>query len=600
VTTGLGLSIGATNLTAVAVGRAAVRRSAVLTLYPHRPPEVGVPSENPNLAERGLILTDFADRVGDPVGLLAPDGSSHRADVLLADALRAMLRTVDPGAGGEPVGIAYPAHWRPPAVEALRGTLLSMPEFRAPRQVHLRPDATAALTALQQHPGVPARGVIAVCDFGGTGTSITLADAANGFAPLAPTERHLDFSGDQVDQALLTHVVGGLSSAGSVDLTGTSAIGSLTRLRAQCRAAKERLSTASVTALAADLPGHGGDIRITRTELDEAIRDPLAAFVEELQQTLQRIGIRPADLAAVATVGGGARIPLVTTTLSEHLRVPIITGAHPELAAAIGGGLLAVRGTVVEDATSMAPAAGAAAAAAVAAAGAGAASAVAADATQSSDSRALAWSDADDVPDVAPSEAYEPQAYQPQPYEPDAGESARPRLAFAETEEPEQERRRAWYRNPFVVMAIALAVVVAAIGAAVLLTRSGDDEPASPSDTTTTTSPQAPTPVPESTVPAPAPAPAPAEPGAGSAPPPQRTVTRQPAPAPAPAPEAPPPSTEPPPPPPPPSTEPPPPPPPSTEPPPPPPSTQPPIIPTLPYPTIPGLPFVPAPVLPAP
>ncbi|MBJ7386775.1 MAG: molecular chaperone, partial [Mycolicibacterium sp.] len=90
MTDGLGLSIGATNLTAVAVGRAAVRRSAVLTLYPHRPPEVGVPSENPNLAERGLILTDFVDRVGDPVGLLAPDGSSHRADVLLADALRAM------------------------------------------------------------------------------------------------------------------------------------------------------------------------------------------------------------------------------------------------------------------------------------------------------------------------------------------------------------------------------------------------------------------------------------------------------------------------------------------------------------------------------
>ncbi|MFC7675672.1 Hsp70 family protein [Mycolicibacterium sp. GCM10028919] len=598
MTNGLGLSIGATNLTAVAVGRAAVRRSAVLTLYPHRPPEVGVPSENPNLAERGLILTDFVDRVGDPVGLLAPDGSSHRADVLLADALRAMLRTVDPGAGGEPVGIAYPAHWRPPAVEALRGALLSMPEFRAPRQVHLSPDATAALTALQQHPGVPARGVVAVCDFGGTGTSITLADAANGFAPLAPTERHLDFSGDQVDQALLTHVVGGLSSAGSVDLTGTSAIGSLTRLRAQCRAAKERLSTASVTALAADLPGHGGDIRVTRTELDEAIRDSLAAFVEELQQTLQRIGIRPGDLAAVATVGGGARIPLVTTTLSENLRVPIITGAHPELAAAIGGGLLAVRGTVVEDATSMAPAAGAAAAAAVAAAaGAGAASAAAGEATQASDSRALAWSDADDVPDVAPSETYEPQAYQPQPYEPDVGESARPRLAFAETEEPEQERRRAWYRNPFAVMAIALAVVLAAIGAAVLLTRSGDDEPAPPSDTTTTTAPPPPTPAPEST--APAPPPAPAEPGAGSAPPPQRTVTRQPAPPP--APEAPPPSTEPPPPPPPPSTEPPPPPPPpSTEPPPPPPSTQPPIIPTLPYPTIPGLPFVPAPVLPAP
>ena len=44
----------------------------MLTLYPHRPPEVGVPSENPNLAERGLIITDFVDRVGDPVAIVAP------------------------------------------------------------------------------------------------------------------------------------------------------------------------------------------------------------------------------------------------------------------------------------------------------------------------------------------------------------------------------------------------------------------------------------------------------------------------------------------------------------------------------------------------
>ena len=75
---GVGLSVGASNLAAVLVGRAAVSRTPVLTRYPHRPPEVGVPSENPNLNERGLILTDFVDRVGDPVGIVAADGSTHR------------------------------------------------------------------------------------------------------------------------------------------------------------------------------------------------------------------------------------------------------------------------------------------------------------------------------------------------------------------------------------------------------------------------------------------------------------------------------------------------------------------------------------------
>src|SRR6478672_6005826 len=115
---GVGLSVGATNLAAVVVGRTAVTRSPVLTLYPHRSPEVGVPSENPNLTERGLIITDFVDRVGDPVGIVAADGSSHLADKVLADALRATLYTVGQPAG--PVAVTYPAHWRPAAVDALR------------------------------------------------------------------------------------------------------------------------------------------------------------------------------------------------------------------------------------------------------------------------------------------------------------------------------------------------------------------------------------------------------------------------------------------------------------------------------------------------
>src|ERR1700742_1693109 len=90
---GVGLSVGATNLTAVAVGRAAVTRSALVTLFPNRPLEVGLPSENArlNADERGLVISGFVDRVGDPVGIVASDGSVHRGEVLLADALGAML-----------------------------------------------------------------------------------------------------------------------------------------------------------------------------------------------------------------------------------------------------------------------------------------------------------------------------------------------------------------------------------------------------------------------------------------------------------------------------------------------------------------------------
>ncbi len=170
---GVGLSVGATNLTAVAVGRAAVTRSAVVTLFPNRPLEVGVPGENPRLNsdERGLVITDFVDRVGDPVGIVASDGSVHRGEDLLADALRAMLYDVTNGAGtADPVAVTHPAHWRQATVDALRNALAALPEFRSAALVS---DASAAVTALRDDPGVPASGLIALCDFGGSGTSIT-------------------------------------------------------------------------------------------------------------------------------------------------------------------------------------------------------------------------------------------------------------------------------------------------------------------------------------------------------------------------------------------------------------------------------------------
>src|ERR1700752_2169670 len=115
---GLRLSIGATNLAALTADRAVTRRT-VLTLYRQRPPEVGVPSENPRLDEPGLVITNFVDRVGNSAGILAADGSAHRSEVLVADALRALAYAAT---GGRPlpddVAVTYPAHWSSSAVDA--------------------------------------------------------------------------------------------------------------------------------------------------------------------------------------------------------------------------------------------------------------------------------------------------------------------------------------------------------------------------------------------------------------------------------------------------------------------------------------------------
>src|SRR5260370_20373129 len=94
-------------------------------------------------------------------------------------------------------------------------------------------------------------GVVALVELGGIGTSITLADAGSNFDQIGETVRYPDFSGDQIDQALLNHVVAGIGEANNADPTGTLGLGSLARLRDEAREAEQRLSAQTGTVMPA-------------------------------------------------------------------------------------------------------------------------------------------------------------------------------------------------------------------------------------------------------------------------------------------------------------------------------------------------------------
>lgn len=299
----LGLSVGATSLVAV-TDRGPLVRPATFTL-----PD-------------GLQLTAFVERVGDPVSMLVADGSAHRGERVLAAAIDALIQEASPARRPESVVVAVPTYWRPAAFEAIRRELPGM---------RVVPDAVAALTAVQVHPGLPTRGVVALCDIGATGATLTLADAGARFSPLR-TLRYDDFSGDLVDQELLRHVLAHLDA----EPTGTAAVAALSRLRAQCRGAKELLSSRS----AVPIETSAGVLRLTRAELETMISGHLDGLVDALLDMLRRTGIQP---SAVVTAGGGARVPLVTQRLSEALRMPVVTVPQAGVIAAVGAGLLATR-----------------------------------------------------------------------------------------------------------------------------------------------------------------------------------------------------------------------------------------------------------------
>ncbi|OBG12005.1 hypothetical protein A5765_15685 [Mycolicibacterium celeriflavum] len=469
----LGLSVGATNLVATRDGHAAAIRPAEVTLH-------------------GQRLTGFVDRIGDPVPLVAPDGSAHRPEQLLAEALRALA----PPDGAADLTVAVPAHWRPSDADTLRRILHD--------EVPVVSDATAAVTALNADPGLPSRGVVVLCDFGGSGASITLVNASSNHAVVGETVRFADFSGDLVDQALLTHVMASITT--DADPWGTAMVGSLARLRDECRDAKERLSAQTATSVAVDLPGHHAEIRVTRTELERLIDGSLANFIAALDNTLERYGVPPAAVSAVATIGGGARVPLITQRLSAHLRAPVVTTAQPHLTAAAGAALIAQRSGVVESATTLFDAG-----------------------APSSAFGALAWSQDD-------------QGYQDDAELTDSPAGFRPELHF-EHEEWQEDTAAAPRRSPLILfgLAAAAAVVTTALFGVMQLR----DDTATPVEAATTVAPPRAPAAPAPTAAAPAPqAPQPTtvvvQPAQRSTPP-QRQTPRH-----APATQAPPPATTPP------------------------------------------------------
>ncbi|ASW92327.1 Hsp70 family protein [Mycobacterium marseillense] len=329
----LGLSIGVANLVAARAGSAPVTRSSVLTLFEHRPTEVGLPEENSNLTTPGLVLRGFVERVGDRAPLVAADGTKYLGAALTVEAIEAMARTVG---YGTPISIAVPAYWSDEQFAALREEFFAQSDLaRGGVAPMLVSDATAAVAALRGTPGFPADGVVALCDFGAGGTTVTVLDAQAGFAPVGPAVRHTDFSGDAIDQLIVDHLLA--SDVSTAVLGGSARMGSQSRLLAASRRAKEQLSTAAVSTVAG---ASGEAAQLTRTELEQLISPPLDRFVTTLQETLRRNGVPNTNLRAVAIAGGGASIPLITARLSQRFGVPVRSAAQPASLAALGAAVL--------------------------------------------------------------------------------------------------------------------------------------------------------------------------------------------------------------------------------------------------------------------
>ena len=274
-------------------------------------------------------------RLGDPAPFVL-DGAPFGAEALMGQVLAAVVAhaTAEQGASPALVVLSHPATWGEYKLDLLREAARTA----GVADVALVPEPEAAAVHYTQLGRVAVGDVVAVYDFGGgTFDAAVLRRTAAGFEPLGPPQGLDRLGGIDIDAAVLAHVdraVGG--ALGSLDRADPSVVAGLVRLREDCTAAKEALSSDTEVAIPVALPGLNTQVRLTRSELEDMVRPRLAETVSALEAAVAGAGLTMDDVTSILLVGGTSRIPAVAEHVASTTGRPTATDAHPKLAVALG------------------------------------------------------------------------------------------------------------------------------------------------------------------------------------------------------------------------------------------------------------------------
>jgi actin-like ATPase involved in cell morphogenesis len=253
--------------------------------------------------------------------------------MITARLLRDVVDSVTEREGGPPtdgIAITHPASWG----EYKLGVLQQAVRLAGLSDVTLLSEPIAAAVHYASLERVPDDAIIGVYDLGGGTFDAAAVQKRQGqFEILGQPEGIERLGGVDFDAAVLQHVRSQLGDRlDELDPTGTEAL----RLRDECIAAKEALSTDSDATISVLVGGEELTVRLTRTEFEAMIRPVLETSIEAMQRALQSADVTPAQLHAVLLVGGGSRIPLVAELVGNAFARPVAVDVHPKHSIALG------------------------------------------------------------------------------------------------------------------------------------------------------------------------------------------------------------------------------------------------------------------------
>ncbi|MFC9553256.1 Hsp70 family protein [Rhodococcus sp. NPDC056960] len=321
-------------------GFSVVQQSAELMLSSSSAPTLGALSAGP-IPQGSIVFRDFIDRVGDPVPVIGDDGTRTPAVQLVATALDCLVRGRTPAL--DHVVVAAPSGWSGYAVEELEDEIRRWGLLQN-RTVTVIPETMAALAWISRVEPLDDYATLLLCDVGAHSVDLTVVTRRGADFGVVRSTRSTDFSGDHADRLLTGHVIGLVqNSRPDFDVDDPAHRAALTELASRCRTAKERLSHDTSAVVTVELPGIRRQIRVMRSEFEDAIRAPLTRAANTVARELERLSDAGTPADALVLLGGGAAVPLVTELLSTAADVPLVFAPEPASASARGAAVIAER-----------------------------------------------------------------------------------------------------------------------------------------------------------------------------------------------------------------------------------------------------------------
>lgn len=301
---------------------------------------IGDAAERRGVHEPHRLARAFKRRFGDTTPVML-DRSPYSAERLMAVILGQIGRDVIQRQGEAPAAtaITHPANWGPYKLDLLRQAA----QISGLGAATFVSEPVAAAVQYASGERVDVGDVIAVYDLGGgTFDAAVLRKTPTGFELMGPPEGIERLGGIDFDEAVFTHVRDALGDQlETLDSDDPTVRAALSRLRQECVAAKETLSSDSDATVSVMLPSVQTQVRISRVEFEQMIRPTLRETVAATRRAIAAAGIQPEQVRSILLAGGSSRIPLIRELVAADLGRPIVTDAHPKQAVAMGAARLA-------------------------------------------------------------------------------------------------------------------------------------------------------------------------------------------------------------------------------------------------------------------